>query len=252
MTLIWITMLKYIILGIVQGFTEFFPVSSSGHLIIFQKILGISGQELVLSVVLHFGTVLALIIFFFKDIIKILRSPKMMGLIIIITIITGVIGIIGKDYIENLFTSVRLVAFALMVTGVTLILTRKFMQGKRENLGVKDAVILGITQAIAIIPGISRSGTTISTLLFKNVDKQTSFRFSFIASIPVVLGAVILEAKDISYGLKINFANFTAGFIASFVSGLLALWILKLILAKAKLYYFGYYCILVGIIALFI
>lgn len=243
-------MLKYIILGIIQGLTEFLPVSSSGHLVIMQKVLGISGQELALSVVLHLGTVLALIIFFFKDILNLARNFRWLSLIIIVTIITGIIGLSGKDFFAQLFTSPRIVSISLICTGIILMLTRNFMFVKRSELSFKDAFILGITQGIAIIPGISRSGITISTLLFRRIDQETSFKFSFLASIPAVLGAAILEMKDIRIALKFEFMHFLIGFIFSFLTGLLALRLLKIILKQAKLYYFGYYCILIAIITL--
>lgn len=243
-------MMKYMLLGIIQGLTEFFPVSSSGHLVIMQKLLGINGKEIALSIVLHLGTSFSLIIFFFKDILNMLRSIKLLSLVIIVTLITGIIGLSGKDFFEGLFSSPKLVAFALIITGIILILTKRFMDYKRDILNFKDAFILGITQAIAIIPGISRSGITISTLLFRKVNRQTSFKFSFLASIPAIFGATILEAKHINLALNTEFINFFIGFIFSLLSGILSLGILKIILNKAKLYYFGYYCIIVAIITL--
>ena len=242
-------MFKYIILGIVQGLTEFFPVSSSGHLVILQRFFGMNSGQLVLSVVLHLGTTLALIVFFFKDIIRALGDKKTLFLIIIVTIITGVIGISGKDFFERLFLSSDIVAVGLFITGLMLILTKKFMYGKNQTPGPKDALILGITQGIAIVPGISRSGITISTLLFRGMDKNTSFRFSFLASIPAVLGAALLEARDI-VACRLEFDKLLVGFIFSFLAGILALWLLRIILNKAKLHYFGYYCIIIAIAAL--
>ncbi len=243
-------MLKYVILGIIQGLTEFFPVSSSGHLVIMQKLLGISGQEIALAVVLHLGTVCALILFFFKDILEVFKNIKLLFLILIVTIITGIIGVLGKDFFESLFSSPKLVALALIVTGAILLLTQKIREPKRDTVDFKDALFLGIMQAIAIIPGISRSGITISTLLFRKIDKETSFKFSFLASIPAVLGAVLLETKKMDIALRTNTISFTAGFIASLLTGLFSLWILKLILRKAKFHYFGYYCIIIAIITL--
>jgi undecaprenyl-diphosphatase len=243
-------MVKYILLGVIQGITEFLPVSSSAHLVIMQKILGLGGEEAVLAIVLHLGTCLALIVFFFADIKRTLGNKKILSYIIIVTIITGIIGITGKNFFERLFSSVTVVALGLIVTGIILILTRKFMHARRSNLTVKDAIILGITQGIAIIPGISRSGITISTLLFRKIDRETSFRFSFLASIPAVIGASLLEAKDIGFALRLEPINFTIGFILSFFTGLLSLRILKIALRKANLYYFGYYCIVLAIIAL--
>jgi len=240
-------MLKYIILGIIQGITEFLPVSSSGHLVIAQKLFAMNQEEVALSVVLHLGTCLALVIFFSRDILKLFRDVKTLSLIIVVTLITGIIGVAGKDFFESLFSSVRLVAISLMFTGMILILTKKFMDAKRNNLNIKDAVILGFTQAMAIIPGISRSGITVSTLLFRKIDRETAFRFSFLASIPAVFGAAMLEAKDI--GLAFN-KYFAVGFLFSLFTGILSLQIFKIILKRAKLHYFGYYCILAGVITL--
>lgn len=243
-------MIKYIFLGIAQGLTEFLPVSSSGHLVIIQKVFGIHGEAVTLSVILHMGTFIAMVIFFFKDILKLLRNPKMLFLIIIVTFITGVIGILGKDFFEELFSLPKFVALAWIITGLTLVLTRKFMNTERNKVTAKDALILGATQGIAIIPGISRAGITIATLLFRGLDKETSFRFSFLASMPAVLGAAILEAKKINFVFQSAPRNLLAGFLFSLLTGLIAIWMLHLALRKAKLYYFGYYCFLVAIITL--
>ncbi len=243
-------MFKYILLGMIQGLTEFFPISSSAHLVIAQKVLGILGEEVALIVVLHLGTALALIVFFFKDILAVLRNFKQIGLLLTVTAITGVIGVLGKDFFESLFTQVSLVACALLVTGSMLILARRFMEAKRDSLGIKDAVILGFTQGIAIIPGISRSGITISTLLFRGIDRFASFRFSFLVAIPVIFGAALLELKHIDAALKADFLNLALGFTSSFIFGIFSLVILKKVLAKAKLHYFGYYCIIIAILTL--
>lgn len=241
------SMLKYIILGVVQGITEFLPVSSSAHLVIMQKIFGMAGNEIVVSIVMHLGTTLALVIFFFKDILKLLRNIRLLSLIIVVTIITGIIGILGKDYFEGLFSSLKIIIIALSFTGIVLILTKRFMYKKRNILTIKDAIIFGLMQGLAIIPGISRSGITISTLLFRGIDRETCFKFSFLAAIPAIFGAAILEAKEISFAFKGDFKELTLGFIFSLIFGILSLKLLKIILSKAKLYYFGYYCIVVAI-----
>lgn len=243
-------MLKYIILGIVQGLTEFLPVSSSGHLVIIQKFLGLGGEKIALSVVLHLGTVLALIVFFFKDILDLLRNIKWLFLLVIVTAITGIIGITGKDFFERLFSSPKLIAIALILTGIILILTKRFGGAERNTLNIKDALILGLVQGVAIIPGISRSGITIAALLLRRIDKQLSFRFSFLASIPAVMGAAIFEAKNISLACRLGLKNIVVGFLVSFITGIFALGILKVVLKKAKLYYFGYYCIFIALLIL--
>jgi undecaprenyl-diphosphatase len=243
-------MLKYIFLGMLQGVTEFLPVSSSGHLVIMQKLFGLSGEEIALTLVLHLGSVAAVVIFFYKDIIAAIRDRSTLLLILVVTLITGAIGLAGKDFFERLFTSWRLVALALIFNGLILIWARKFMESKSKVIGIKDAIILGFTQAIAIIPGISRSGITISTLLFRKVDRQTSFKFSFLIFLPAIIGATILESGEIGLSLRGNAVNLTAGFFASLIFGLLALWVLRLIIRKTKLHYFGYYCILIGVLSL--
>lgn len=241
-------MINYIVLGIVQGLTEFLPVSSSAHLVFLERIFNISDYQLDIAVILHLGTTLALIIFFYKDVLEMLRDKKALLLILVVTVITGTIGVLGKDFIEGLFSSVKLAAAALIITGLVLLATRKFMAAKKDKINFSDAGILGLTQAIAIIPGISRSGITVSTLLFRGINRQEAFRFSFIAAIPAVLGAALLEAKHI--GTMCNLGELLVGFIFSFIFGLLALWIFKKVIDKAKLYYFGYYCIIIAIVVL--
>lgn len=243
-------MLKYAALGIIQGMTEFLPVSSSGHLVIIQNIFN-NENQIALSVVLHLGTALALITFFFKEILKLWRDTKTLLMILLVTLITGIIALSGRGFFERLFSSSpKFVATALIFTGIVLLFTRKFMDTKRSSLNFKDAFIIGLSQGLSIIPGISRSGMTISTLLFRGIDRQTSFKFSFLAAIPAVFGAAILEAKEIGFAIKGDPKNFVVGFGFALCSGILSLWILKTILIKAKLYYFGYYCILVAIITL--
>ncbi|MFH1398003.1 MAG: undecaprenyl-diphosphate phosphatase [Candidatus Omnitrophota bacterium] len=241
-------MLKYIILGLTQGLTEFLPVSSSGHLVIMQRILGLAGEELVLSVVLHLGTVLSLLVFFHKDIFKLLRNFRWVLLILLVTVITGAIGISGKDFFKSMFSAPAYVSLGLLVTGAILILTKKTRGYKREDLNFKDALILGVTQAIAIVPGISRSGITISTLLLRGIKADTVFRFSFLASIPAILGAALLEAKDIALVYQGQAGNLIAGFIFSFLAGIIALSLLRKMILDAKFYYFGYYCITVALL----
>jgi len=243
-------MLKYIFLGIVQGVTEFLPVSSSGHLVIFQKLLGVTGQELAVSVILHLGTLCALLVFFCKDILEALRDVKSIILIAVVTIITGVIGVSGKDFFEGLFSSPKAVAFCLIITGAILIRARRFINSRRSVLDIVDALVLGLAQGIAIIPGISRSGITISTLLFRKIDKETAFKFSFLAAIPAILGAALLEARKVGAAIEGNSGALLAGFIASFIAGIFSLWLLRLVLRKAKLHYFGIYCIIVALITL--
>jgi undecaprenyl-diphosphatase len=243
--------MKYVILGIIQGLTEFLPVSSSGHLVLAQRILGIDTQQLMVILTCHLGTLFSLILFFFKDIIRVFKNLKLLGYILLVTLITGFIGIMGKNFFESLFTSVKAVSISLFITGLILIITKRFLEGKRDidSLNLKDASILGLMQAVAIIPGISRSGMTISCLLFRKIDRQTAFRFSFLAGIPAISGAFLLQLKDFTLSSSLQFQQLLLSFIFSFLSGLLALGILRAIINKAKLHYFGYYCLLVAILS---
>jgi len=243
-------MIKYILLGIVQGLTEFLPVSSSGHLVLLQKVLGISAHQVAISVILHLGTLLAVVIFFWKDILNLLKNLKLLILSLIVVIITGTIGVLGKDFFEGLFSSPRLVGFAWIFTGLVLISTKSITQLDRDKLNFKDALILGLSQGLAIIPGISRSGITISTLFFRRINRSLAFTFSFLVSIPIILGAAILEAKEIQAIPKSEMISLAAGFSFSFIAGLVALLFLKRVINQAKFYYFGYYCFLMAAITL--
>lgn len=243
-------LLQYVLLGVVQGITEFLPVSSSAHLVILQKLFGMERTALVNSVVLHLGTIAALCVFFAKDIREALRDKKTVLLILIVTVVTGIIGIAGKHQFEALFSSPRPAALALVVTGIILILSKYFSKGTRTSLRMQDAFALGVMQGCAIIPGISRSGITISTLLFRKIDRATSFKFSFIASIPAILGAAALEAKEVQSAMQGTMVYHAAGFVFSFLSGLVALWFLKKSIATAKFHLFGYYCFIVAVFTL--
>lgn len=244
-------MLKYIFLGILQGLTEFLPVSSSGHLVLLQHILDMKGGELLNIIVLHLATTLALVVFFFGDIVKAIKNLRLLLNILIVTAITGLIGILGKDYFTSLFSSVKTVAISLLITGIILVYTKRFLKYNRDikDINIKDATILGFTQAVSIVPGISRSGITISTLLFRKIDNNSAFKFSFLASIPAIVGAFILEVKELNLNLSSIQLNLIIGFISAFITGLCSLYILKIILKREKFFYFGYYCILISILS---
>jgi len=242
-------MVQYIILGLIQGFTEFLPVSSSGHLVILQSLFGMQEYALAVALVLHLGTVASLIVFFFKDILSAIKKPRIIGQIIIVTVVTGLIAFSGKSYFESLFSSPKAVAVALLFTAAMLFLAKARDNGRKHELSFKDVIFLGIAQGIAVIPGISRSGFTISALLLRGVDRETSFRFSFLAAIPAICGAVILEFRESDFVIPSGmFLPLALGFAVSFVFGLLALWLLKKVLIKSKLHYFAYYCMILAIV----
>lgn len=243
-------MIKFIALGLVQGFTEFFPVSSSGHLVILERFLGFTAQEVGITVLLHLGTIAAVVVFFMKDILKLLRNMRLLFLTAVVTAITGVIAISAKDFFVAMFSSLRAVGISLLVTGCFLILTRFFINCGRKEIGLRDAVILGLAQSVAIIPGISRSGATISAMLFRGLDRDAAFMFSFVASMPAVVGATVLEAEEIKAVFMQYKAEAFVGIGVSFIAGVFALTALKALIRKAKFHYFGYYCIVMGFLTL--
>ncbi|MEA3328376.1 MAG: undecaprenyl-diphosphate phosphatase [Candidatus Omnitrophota bacterium] len=240
-------LIKYLILGLVQGLTEFLPVSSSGHLVLFQDYFNLNTNRCLIDLILHAGTLLAVIVFFFKDIKNLIREKNLKILIYIAaaTAITGICGVTGSGFFKTLFDSASLVCVMLIINGVVLLSTKKFLNGKREfsDLNITDALLLGISQSLAIIPGISRSGLTISAMLFKGVKKESAFRFSFLAAIPAILGALIYELKSLTC-LTLNTTSYVLlGALVAFISGLFALKILYIIIRRAKLPLFGYYCL---------
>ena len=252
-----------IILGIVQGLTEFLPVSSSGHLELGKAILGdnsVPEESLLFTVVLHFATALSTIVIFRKDIWDILKGIfkfkwnedlQFLTKIVISMIPAIIIGLFFEDQLEQLFGgNILLVGCMLIITAILLFLADK-AKSTNKKVSFKNALIIGISQAIAMLPGISRSGATISTSVLLGNDKTKAARFSFLMVVPLIFGKI---AKDILSGdLTYDSGNFTflsLGFISAFISGLFACtWMIKLV-KNSKLSYFAIYCIVVGLIAI--
>ncbi|MDD5382393.1 MAG: undecaprenyl-diphosphate phosphatase, partial [Candidatus Margulisbacteria bacterium] len=242
--------MQYILLGIIQGLTEFLPVSSSGHLVIFQTLLRIQ-ENIALDTVLHLATALALIIYFWRDIIDLLvNNRKMLWLLLVGTIITGIIGIAFKDFFEGLFSSVQAVGGFLILTGVVILLGEWWGKGKRkiEDMNIWDAVLVGLAQGAAIAPGLSRSGTTISASLARNLDRTLAARFSFLLAIPAILGAGLLQSKAIIKAgtLGIGPWPLILGFLAAFISGLIAIRFFMSLIQRTSIRMFAYYCFTIG------
>ncbi len=246
--------MKYLILGLIQGLTEFFPVSSSGHLVMAEKLLGVSQGQLFWVLVCHMGTLLAMVIYFFKDILALFKKIGLIGHIVVVTVITGLIAMACKGFVEALFVSARALSVSFFLTGALLLFAVRFQNGRMSlnSIDIRDSLFLGVMQAIAIVPAISRSGTTISALLFRGIDKEGAFKFSFLAGMPAIAGAFLLELRHVDKAVTYNWAGLTLAFTASFVSGLFALRVLRSVLNKAKFHYFAYYCFLAGIAAFFI
>lgn len=261
-----------IIIGIVQGLTEFLPVSSSAHLVFIQKLLGVE-SSLAFDTFLHLGTLIAVLWFFRYDIYKMLRSwwlsiqdilrgrfkegfyedpyKRLAWYVILATIPVGIVGVLFEDSVDALFSGALYVpAFFLFVTGTILYLSQRMTSGKinYDTITKKEALFMGLGQACAILPGLSRSGTTIAAGLTIGLDKEFAAKFSFILSIPAILGAFVLQLKDIGSAMDANFLPVILGFAASIIAGYMAIkWMLDLIQNKS-LDIFAYYCWLMGII----
>ncbi len=261
-----------IIIGIVQGLTEFLPVSSSAHLVFAQKLLGVE-SSLAFDVLLHLGTLIAVLWFFRFDIIKMLNAwwlsigdilqgrfrqglyddayKRLSWYVILATIPVGIVGVFFEDSVDALFAGALYVpAFFLFVTGTILYLSQRMNSGNinLNNISKIEALIMGLGQACAILPGLSRSGTTIAAGLVMGLDKEFAAKFSFILSIPAIFGAFIFKVKDIGSSMDANFLPIFIGFIVSIIAGYLAIkWMLDLIKNKS-LDIFAYYCWLMGII----
>jgi len=253
-----------IILGVVQGLTEFLPVSSSGHLEIAKKILGeeiVAEKSLLMTVVLHFATALATLFVFKNEVLSITKGVLLFdfendefkfSLKIILSMIPAVfIGLNFNKEIEQLFScGIFYIGIMLIITGILLLLADK-SRPSNKNINYKDAILIGISQAIAIIPGISRSGATISTSVLLGIDKETSARFSFLMVVPLIFGKMFqdLFSGNIIYDDTI-FTSLLAGFSSSLITGFFACKLMIAIVKKSKLKYFSIYCFLIGLLTL--
>lgn len=257
--------LESIILGLIQGLTEFLPVSSSGHLELTKAIFGgntIPEESAMTTVVLHFATALSTIVVFRKDVLDIVKGLfrfknneefKFSANIIISMIPAVVIGMLFDEFIESLFSGqILLVGLMLFVTGALLFLADKAKKTDKK-VNALSAFVIGIAQMVAILPGISRSGATISTSVLLGIDRTRAARFSFLMVVPLILGKM---AKEFIDGNVVFNSSETMplliGFVASFITGLIACtWMIALV-RKAQLKYFAFYCFIVGVIAIII
>lgn len=260
------SILDALLLGLIQGLTEFLPVSSSGHLELGKAVLGEDNMPhdgLLFTILLHAATALSTLIIFRKDVAAIFRGlfkfkwneeTQFAAKIVLSMLPATAIGLLFEEQIDSLFQGqILLVGAMLVITGLLLFLADRARRTEKQ-VSYSNAFIIGISQAIAILPGISRSGATIATSVMLGIDRGKAARFSFLMVVPLILGKSILELKDLvmlgtpSAGSE-SFAPLLVGFIAAFISGLAACqWMINLV-KRAKLKYFAYYCFAVGIIA---
>ncbi len=256
-------LVKALLLGIIQGVTEFLPVSSSGHLVLGSHLLGFEQQSVFFDVMLHLGTLVSVLVVFRKELQAMLAAPfkwlaggrgettrdalRLDIYVVIGTIPVVIVGLLLKDRIEMLFTSVFAVCLALVVTGVMMLLS-KYISDRGAPVSGLRAFFIGCGQACAIVPGLSRSGTTIFVGMVLGINRETVARFSFILSIPAILGAVVLNLGEVLAHPPAagSLINLLAGSTAAAVSGYLAIILLLDIIRKNRLPWFGYYCLAVA------
>jgi len=263
------------LLGVIQGVTEFLPVSSSGHLVLFQNLFGLTEPEIYFDISVHVGTLVAICVFFYKDLKgiaaalfststwnagnggfseRLTQKPELRLFLLILagTVPTALIGLLLRPVAPKIFSSVQLVGIMLVVTGLLLWLTRRLKKGGRNagQITVWDALCIGIMQGLAIFPGISRSGATIAVGLFRGLDREIAARYSFLLSIPAILGAMVLELSQtrVSDSPPVGVVLLGA-FIAAAV-GYVALTILVHLVKKGDLHYFAPYCWMLGLVTI--
>jgi undecaprenyl-diphosphatase len=263
--------LESVALGILQGLTEFLPISSSGHLVLGENLLKVQLNDISFEVFLHFGTLLSVVIVFRKTIWGMIQAVmekagvtfskynptftsenwNLFLLIMLGSVPAGVLGILFKGWVEKSFSSPHFVSIMLLITGLILFLT-KFFQKKEGQIKFSDAFLIGIAQAIAILPGISRSGLTISTGIFRGIKREKAAEFSFLLSLPAVLGATVLKLKDMlsQSPLSFNLWFYLLGTASAFLFGYLAIKFLLNVIRKGRFEFFGYYCFLIGFLSL--
>jgi len=249
-----------ILLGFIQAVTEFLPISSSGHLVLAQKVLQIESTDLVLEIILHLGTLFSIIIFFrsdLKDIVtksiikKDRSSQKLIVKVLIATIPASIIGILFKESLVVAFNSLYYVSIAFMVTGFILFST-KFSKNKINDISFMIALIIGFSQILALLPGISRSGITIATALLLGVKSEDAARFSFFMAIPVLAGAGLLQINDLMIIGAYSILQILLGFMSSLFFGLIAIKILFRIVYNNYFWIFSFYCWFISIVTFFI
>jgi len=258
-----ISWLQALILGIIQGLTEFLPISSSGHLAIFEKIMGFEGENLTFAIAVHAATVLSIITVFGYEIWKLLQGlfkfkwndeTQYISKLLLSMIPVAIVGVCFKKQVEEIFgEGLILVGCMLLLTAALLIFSYYAKSREKSDISFKDAIIIGIAQAIAIFPGLSRSGTTISTGILLGNKKENVTRFSFLMVIIPILGEAFLDLTKGHFSLSqsgISTGALIVGFLAAYVFGTIACkWMLSIV-RKGKLIYFAYYCIAIGLITI--
>jgi undecaprenyl-diphosphatase len=255
-----------LLLGLLQGLTEFLPISSSGHLVLAERLLGLRGADLAFVVFVHFGTFLATVTAFWPEVWRMLASGgrfvvgrgtsgdphlRLLGLILVASVPAAMVGLLFEKGVERAFSNPALVSAMLLITGLLLWLTRYVRVGERI-MSIRAAILVGCAQALAILPGISRSGATIGAALFQKVDRSRAVEFSFLLALPAICGASALKTVQLCR-TSLPSATLTSlilGALAAYISGYLAIKVLLRVVRKGKLHFFAIYCWAAGLLGL--
>lgn len=244
---------KYFIIGLIQGFTEFLPISSSGHIVLFGEIFNINCDIILLSVVAHLGTLLSVIICMRKKIFEIVKKPfsqTTMNLVIA-TIPAVIVVILFNDLIDKLY-GLHFLIYGFLITGI-LLTVADLIKPKYDYVSRKSSLLMGLMQGLAILPGISRSGSTMAVGMMSGVEKKEACEFSFLMSIPIILGSAVWECAGLLKGnITFNFLPLFVAFVTSFIFGILSIKLMLKIVKSNKLYIFSIYTIILSIITLII
>ncbi len=251
-------LLQAFILGIIQGLTEFLPVSSSGHLVLMQKIFGLNEGNLLFNVCLHIATLIPVIIIFRKDLAALLKKPfdRLTWLLVAGTVPTVIIALLFEDFFQTAFLTGRTLGFGFIITGILMWYTSGLKNGNKhkETTKISDSVFIGIVQAIAILPAVSRSGSTLAGGLFRGLNREFALKFAFLLSIPAIIGAAVLEGynliADWDNTMVVSLSGLITGMLAAAISGYFAIRFMIKILLKGKLKMFSYYVFTIALLVL--
>lgn len=242
-------------LGIVQGLTEFLPVSSSGHLVLFQRLFGIEEGAMSFSIAVHFATLISVFIVFWKDILEMIKRPfsKLTLLVVVGTIPTVIIALLFKDFFEEVFNTGATLGLEFLITGSVLLYAESVKSKDKgiDHATYTDAVVVGVAQGLAILPAVSRSGLTIAGAFLRGLNREFALKFSFLMSIPPILGAALLDTYDViktgqGFASEIGTIPLIAGMVAAAVSGYFAIRFMLRLLKKGSFKYFAYYVFILG------
>lgn len=253
---------QVIILAVVQGFAEFFPISSSGHLVILQKLFGVNNPPILFDILLHVGSLITILIYFRKNLLNLIEgiikfensAVKTVLFLLLASIPAGLAGIFFDRQVELAFNSLKIVGIGLLLTSLLLYITKYVKKNTKsiEELRFFDILFIGTMQAIAILPGVSRSGSTINSGLMRGLSRESAFTFSFYLSIPAILGALIFKIKDVSSFSSAEVSLSLIGMAISAVVGYLSLRMLEKIIKSASLFKFSLYCFILGLVIIFV